>query len=103
MFAALCCNSFCRPLDYRPITVQTGVLATTNGSARVQLASTDLLIGVKAELVSVENISEYRNRINFFVDCSANATPLFAGELLIYSHAQLKFKARNSLHMSSLR
>ncbi|VDM13177.1 unnamed protein product [Wuchereria bancrofti] len=67
------------PLDYRPVIVQTGVLATTNGSARVQIGSTDLLIGVKAELISVESIAVYRNRLNFFVDCSANATPLFAG------------------------
>ncbi|KAK6113521.1 3' exoribonuclease family domain 1 protein [Brugia pahangi] len=66
------------PLDYRPIIVQTGVLATTNGSARVQIGSTDLLIGVKAELISVDT-TVYRNRLNFFVDCSANATPLFAG------------------------
>uniref|UniRef100_A0A914ZEM3 Ribosomal RNA-processing protein 42 n=1 Tax=Parascaris univalens TaxID=6257 RepID=A0A914ZEM3_PARUN len=56
-----------------------GVLATTNGSARVRLASTDLLIGVKAELTVVEDFEHYRNRINFFVDCSANATPLFVG------------------------
>ncbi|EFO25643.1 3' exoribonuclease [Loa loa] len=67
------------PFDYRPVIVQTGVLATTNGSARVRIGSTDLLIGVKAELISVENIALYRNRLNFFVDCSANATPLFAG------------------------
>ncbi|VDK49421.1 unnamed protein product [Anisakis simplex] len=65
--------------DYRPIIVETGVLPTTNGSARVRLASTDLLIGVKAELTTVTNLEEYRNRINFFVDCSANATPLFVG------------------------
>uniref|UniRef100_A0A914ZCQ1 Ribosomal RNA-processing protein 42 n=1 Tax=Parascaris univalens TaxID=6257 RepID=A0A914ZCQ1_PARUN len=65
--------------DYRPIIVETGVLATTNGSARVRLASTDLLIGVKAELTVVEDFEHYRNRINFFVDCSANATPLFVG------------------------
>uniref|UniRef100_A0A915Q171 Ribosomal RNA-processing protein 42 n=1 Tax=Setaria digitata TaxID=48799 RepID=A0A915Q171_9BILA len=67
------------PLDYRPVVVQTGVLATTNGSARVRIGSTDLLIGVKAELANVENVDFYRNRLNFFVDCSANATPLFAG------------------------
>ncbi|KHN72837.1 Exosome complex component RRP42 [Toxocara canis] len=66
-------------LDYRPIVVETGVLATTNGSARVRLASTDLLIGVKAELMIVNDFDNYRNRINFFVDCSANATPLFVG------------------------
>uniref|UniRef100_A0A2K6VSJ9 Ribosomal RNA-processing protein 42 n=1 Tax=Onchocerca volvulus TaxID=6282 RepID=A0A2K6VSJ9_ONCVO len=67
------------PFDYRPITIQTGVLATTNGSARVRIGSTDLLIGVKAELINMESVAVYRNRLNFFVDCSANATPLFVG------------------------
>ncbi|VDN07639.1 unnamed protein product [Thelazia callipaeda] len=67
------------PLDYRPIIVQTGVLPTTNGSARVRIGSTDLLIGIKADLVTVQNTAFCRNRLNFFVDCSANATPLFAG------------------------
>lgn len=69
----------CSPFDYRPVIVQTGVLATTNGSARVRIGSTDLLIGVKAELINIESVALYRNRLNFFVDCSANATPLFAG------------------------
>ena len=59
--------------------METGVLSTTNGSARVRVGSTDLLIGVKAGLVVVDGMSTYRNRLNFFVDCSANAAPQFAG------------------------
>ncbi|VDN60515.1 unnamed protein product [Dracunculus medinensis] len=66
--------------DYRPIIIETGVLSATNGSARVRLASTDLLIGVKAELAVIDNMSAYKNCINFYVDCSANATPLFEGK-----------------------
>lgn len=79
MFLCHSFNPYCSPFDYRPVIVQTGVLATTNGSARVRIGSTDLLIGVKAELINVESVAVYRNRLNFFVDCSANATPLFAG------------------------
>uniref|UniRef100_A0A0N5AZ04 Ribosomal RNA-processing protein 42 n=1 Tax=Syphacia muris TaxID=451379 RepID=A0A0N5AZ04_9BILA len=65
--------------DYQPIIVETGVLPTANGSARVRLGSTDLLIGIKADLVVVDDMSSYSNRLNFSIDCSANATPKFAG------------------------
>ncbi|KAK6114272.1 3' exoribonuclease family domain 1 protein [Brugia pahangi] len=83
------------PLDYRPIIVQTGVLATTNGSARVQIGSTDLLIGVKAELISVDT-TVYRNRLNFFVDCSANATPLLLHFIsALYLDKGEKWNSRN--------
>uniref|UniRef100_A0A914WCQ7 Ribosomal RNA-processing protein 42 n=1 Tax=Plectus sambesii TaxID=2011161 RepID=A0A914WCQ7_9BILA len=67
--------------DYRPIRVETGVLSTTLGSARVRLASTDVLVGVKAEIDEIDcKQTEKKGRIRFFVDCSANATPLFAGK-----------------------
>ncbi|VDD88251.1 unnamed protein product [Enterobius vermicularis] len=66
-------------LDYRPIILETGVLSTTNGSARVRLGSTDLLIGIKADLIVVDDMPSYKNRLNFTVDCSANAAPQFAG------------------------
>jgi len=67
--------------DYRPIRVETGVLSTTLGSARVRLATTDVLVGVKAEIDTIDcKQTEPKGRIRFFVDCSANATPLFAGK-----------------------
>ncbi|MFH4977017.1 hypothetical protein AB6A40_003726 [Gnathostoma spinigerum] len=68
------------PLDYRPLSLETGVLSTTNGSARVRLSSTDLLIGVKADLTEIDDVQSYRNRLKFYIDCSANATPSFEGK-----------------------
>jgi exosome complex component RRP42 len=61
--------------------VETRVLAGPNGSARVQIVgSTDVLVAVKAELNSVEKGEQLvQNRIKFFVDISANASPKFAG------------------------
>src|SRR5438105_4864956 len=78
---ALFTNSFLyfSPLDYRPIYVQTGVLATTDGSARVQIDTTTVLVGVKAEMTAVEDSSQCVNRLRFFVDFSAIASPMFAG------------------------
>ena len=46
-----------------------------NGSAHLRLANTDVLVGVKAEL----DLEMTGKTIEFFVDCSANATPDFEG------------------------
>ena len=46
-----------------------------NGSAHLRLANTDILVGVKAEL----DLERTGKTIEFFVDCSANATPDFEG------------------------
>ncbi|PAV79621.1 hypothetical protein WR25_17268 [Diploscapter pachys] len=66
--------------DFRNIMVESGVIDTTDGSARVRFATTDLLVGVKCELQSVENSAAVQDRIRFSVDCSANATPQFEGK-----------------------
>lgn len=71
-----------RLLDFRPIFLESGVLATTNGSVKVQIGTTVLLVSVKAEITLVEDSSLCENRICFFVDCSAVALPIFAGLIL---------------------
>lgn len=67
-------------MDYRPISIEFGVLSGSNGSARVQIGSTDVLVAVKAELNSVEKGEPITNCLKFFVDISANASPKFAGK-----------------------
>ncbi|GMT34902.1 hypothetical protein PFISCL1PPCAC_26199 [Pristionchus fissidentatus] len=66
--------------DYRPMWVECGVLATTDGSARVRIGDTDVLCGVKCELVECEDTSKETERLMFSVDCSANASPQFIGK-----------------------
>ncbi|GMT02817.1 hypothetical protein PENTCL1PPCAC_24991 [Pristionchus entomophagus] len=66
--------------DYRPMWVERGVLATTDGSSRVRIGDTDILCGVKCELVECEDSSKETERLVFSVDCSANATPQFIGK-----------------------
>ncbi|OWF55143.1 exosome complex component RRP42-like [Mizuhopecten yessoensis] len=65
--------------DYRHLEIETSVMSNTNGSARVRLANTDILVGVKAELGTPSPEKLNKGRIEFFVDCSANATPEFEG------------------------
>uniref|UniRef100_A0A915J4L9 Ribosomal RNA-processing protein 42 n=1 Tax=Romanomermis culicivorax TaxID=13658 RepID=A0A915J4L9_ROMCU len=65
--------------DYRPILIETDVVQNANGSARVLLGQTDILVGVKAEIDVPEAARPKTGRIKFFVDCSANASPEFEG------------------------
>jgi len=69
-------------LDYRPIHVESGVLPLADGSARVRIGGdeTDVLVSIKADLTTEDSIEEsLPNRLNFFVDFSAVASPEFAG------------------------
>ena len=36
--------------DYRHVTIETGILSNTNGSARLQLNKTSILVGIKVEI-----------------------------------------------------
>ncbi|KAK0060822.1 exosome complex exonuclease RRP42 [Biomphalaria pfeifferi] len=65
--------------DFRHMEVETGLISNTNGSARVRLASTDVLVGIKVQLTPVDPKKPNVGRIEFFLDCSANATPAFEG------------------------
>merc|ERR1711962_841984 len=59
--------------------METDCIATTNGSARIRLGSTELLVGVKAELEKPAISDPKKGRVEFNVDCSPNATPMFEG------------------------
>lgn len=65
--------------DYRPMELETGLLANANGSARIRLASTDVLVGIKAELSEPLAGFPDDGYIEFAVDCSPNASPDFEG------------------------
>nr|SVE93245.1 EOG090X0CWA [Moina brachiata] len=66
-------------LDYRPIYLETGIVSNASGSARLRLANSDILVGIKVELAAPSPDKPSEGRIEFFVDCSANATPEFEG------------------------
>ncbi|XP_013418241.1 exosome complex exonuclease RRP42-like [Lingula anatina] len=65
--------------DYRHMELETDVVSNSNGSARIRLANTDVLVGIKAELSPPAPGRLDEGRLEFFVDCSANATPEFEG------------------------
>ncbi|EEB18730.1 Exosome complex exonuclease RRP42, putative [Pediculus humanus corporis] len=94
--------------EYRPIEVETDVVSHANGSARLRLANTDILVGVKAEIVKPTIENPDKGKIEFFVDCSANATPAFekrGGEDLandLSSALTRAYSAPESLDLKSL-
>jgi len=65
--------------DVRPASIETDLVTHASGSAHFRLANTDVLVGVKAELDTPTPDRPDRGRLEFFVDCSANATPEFEG------------------------
>uniref|UniRef100_A0A6A7FX75 Ribosomal RNA-processing protein 42 n=3 Tax=Hirondellea gigas TaxID=1518452 RepID=A0A6A7FX75_9CRUS len=67
------------PLDYRQLELETSVLDTANGSARVRLHRTDVLVTVKMELEPPASGRPNHGKLLFFVNCSANAAPEFEG------------------------
>ena len=47
-------------LDFRPATLETGLITQASGSARIRIAGTDVLVGIKAEIgqITVDSIEE---------------------------------------------
>ncbi|EAT42627.1 AAEL005851-PA [Aedes aegypti] len=65
--------------DYRPMELETDIVVHAMGSARLRLANTDILVAVKADIDAPSPDRPKEGKIEFFVDCSANATPDFEG------------------------
>lgn len=59
--------------------LETGIVSHASGSARLRLAHTDILVGVKTEIDIPNPDKPDEGKVEFFVDCSANATPEFEG------------------------
>nr|SVE75371.1 EOG090X0CWA [Daphnia dolichocephala] len=100
-------------LDYRPIILETDVVSNASGSARLRLANSDVLVGVKVELASPLPDKPLEGRLEFFVDWfalnySANATPEFegrGGEVLaneICRFLQRSYASGNTINLAEL-
>ncbi|XP_035446120.1 exosome complex component RRP42 [Spodoptera frugiperda] len=66
-------------IDYRPMELETNVVSHATGSSRLRLANTDILVGVKTEIDVPTPEKPDLGKIEFYVDCSANAAPQFEG------------------------
>lgn len=59
--------------------LEANIVSHAFGSARLRLANTDVLVAVKLEVDTPSYEKPNEGKIEFFVDCSANATPDFEG------------------------
>jgi len=66
--------------DYRHFTIKTGVISSANGSSEVKLGKTHVMVGIKAELGEPDALAPNSGTLNFFVECTANASPNFEGK-----------------------
>eukprot|EP00823_Brevimastigomonas_motovehiculus_P008388 TRINITY_DN7679_c0_g1_i1.p1 TRINITY_DN7679_c0_g1~~TRINITY_DN7679_c0_g1_i1.p1 ORF type:complete len:337 (+),score=93.48 TRINITY_DN7679_c0_g1_i1:91-1101(+) len=76
-------------LDYRQFTVETGVMQNANGSARVKLGSTEVLVCVKAEITPPESKKPKEGKVQVSVECTAIASPEFEGRSVDKLNVQL--------------
>lgn len=54
--------------DYRPMELETGLVSNASGSARLRLANTDILVGVKTEIDVPNPLTPEFGKLEFFVD-----------------------------------
>ncbi|RNA15649.1 D-3-phosphoglycerate dehydrogenase [Brachionus plicatilis] len=67
------------PNDYRPIKVEFNKINNSYGSCQLILGDTKVIAAVKAELDTPDAFTPDFGKLDFFVDCSANAAPEFQG------------------------
>uniref|UniRef100_A0A3B4YT12 Ribosomal RNA-processing protein 42 n=1 Tax=Seriola lalandi dorsalis TaxID=1841481 RepID=A0A3B4YT12_SERLL len=92
--------------DYRHMEVETDVVSNTDGSAKVSLGHTVVLVGIKAEIGKPRPMVPNEGYLEFFVDCSANATPEFegrGGEELGTELSNTLYKVFNNKHSVDLK
>ncbi|KAK2574979.1 hypothetical protein KPH14_008742 [Odynerus spinipes] len=66
--------------EYRSLEIETNLMQQTHGSSRLRIGNTDVLVGVKVEIDTPYVDRPHEGKLEFFVDCSANATPEFEGK-----------------------
>jgi len=67
-------------VDYRHFVLETGILTQTNGSARLRLSNTDVLVGIKLETGEPLPDTPDQGRVQVSVECCPSASPEFEGK-----------------------
>jgi len=66
-------------LTARSISVETNIVTQASGSARITLATTDVLVGIKAEIAETKLTKPNEGYFVCAVECSASASQEFEG------------------------
>jgi len=67
-------------LDFRFFSLDIGVIANANGSARLKLDNTDVLVGVKVEISEPDSETPKQGKIECSVECSPSASVELDGQ-----------------------
>eukprot|EP00343_Euplotes_focardii_P012122 CAMPEP_0205830164 /NCGR_PEP_ID=MMETSP0206-20130828/40257_1 /ASSEMBLY_ACC=CAM_ASM_000279 /TAXON_ID=36767 /ORGANISM="Euplotes focardii, Strain TN1" /LENGTH=277 /DNA_ID=CAMNT_0053133553 /DNA_START=56 /DNA_END=889 /DNA_ORIENTATION=+ len=67
-------------MDYRVFQLTTGVIPNANGSARIKIGNTHVLVGVKVEIEKPDFARPDAGRVECSVDISAGAAPHFVAD-----------------------
>eukprot|EP00879_Flechtneria_rotunda_P014709 GHRR01015370.1.p1 GENE.GHRR01015370.1~~GHRR01015370.1.p1 ORF type:complete len:284 (+),score=64.02 GHRR01015370.1:281-1132(+) len=65
--------------QYRPLEFEPNIIAQADGSARLHLGATDVLVGVKVELGAPDSSTPSQGHLQVSVECSSCASPEFKG------------------------
>ncbi|KAG7225467.1 hypothetical protein INR49_027462 [Caranx melampygus] len=90
--------------DYRHMEVETDVVSNTDGSAKVSLGHTVVLVGIKAEIGKPRPMVPDEGYLEFFVDCQCD--PEFegrGGEELGTELSNTLYKVFNNKHSVDLK
>lgn len=95
-----------RRMDHRYFDLQTDVVLNANGSARLKLDRTDVLVAVKAAIEEPSKASPTRGRIVCSVECAPSASLRFGGRgaqtLNVRLTSSLQRVLRDALDAASL-
>ncbi|KAJ5067102.1 exosome complex component rrp42 [Anaeramoeba ignava] len=69
-------------LDYRYFSIETGILPQTNGSSRLRLAGTEIVVGIKTEIGEPLKESPNDGRIEVSVECTFSTSERRSKEVL---------------------
>eukprot|EP01087_Luapelamoeba_hula_P006224 TRINITY_DN16304_c0_g1_i1.p1 TRINITY_DN16304_c0_g1~~TRINITY_DN16304_c0_g1_i1.p1 ORF type:complete len:299 (+),score=30.56 TRINITY_DN16304_c0_g1_i1:17-913(+) len=61
-------------LDYRYMHIETGITVQTNGSARLRLGDTDVMVGVKVDLGEPSTDAPNKGRLECAIECSPSVS-----------------------------
>ncbi|KAI2653096.1 Exosome complex component RRP42 [Labeo rohita] len=97
--------------DYRHMEIETDVVSNTDGSAKISLGHTDVLVGIKAEIGKPKPMVPNEGYLEFFVDWLDYCNALLAGlpsctikplQMIHNAAARLVFNEPKRAHVTPL-
>ncbi|CAK9295200.1 unnamed protein product [Gordionus sp. m RMFG-2023] len=66
--------------EYRTIYLELDNILNSHGSAQIRINNTEIMVAVKTEIMIPDILHPDEGSIEFYLECSANANPIFQGK-----------------------